>query len=78
MKELVEFLRLAKELPTADRAELSYQLLDTGDDDLTREERAELHKSLERGLDDVKAGRLHDADEVLAELRATRHQRTGT
>ncbi|NRA35146.1 MAG: hypothetical protein HRU17_17595 [Polyangiaceae bacterium] len=78
MKELVEVLRLAKELPTADRAELAYQLLDTVDDDLTREERAELHKSLERGLDDVKAGRLHDADEVLAELRATRHQRTGT
>lgn len=41
-----------------------------GEDDLDDSERAELHRAIERGLDDVDAGRVVDAAEVLAELRA--------
>jgi hypothetical protein len=41
-----------------------------GEDDLDDEERAALHRAIERGLDDVDANRVIDADVVLAELHA--------
>ncbi len=43
------------------------------DDELTSEERAELHASLDRALDDSEAGRGMDAWEYLAQYRA-RHE----
>ena len=39
-------------------------------DDLDDEERAELHAAIREGIADMKAGRTHDAAEVIAELRA--------
>ncbi len=39
-------------------------------DDLDDEERAELHAAIRDGIADMKAGRTHDAAEVLAELHA--------
>lgn len=41
-----------------------------GGDYLDDEERERLHRSIERGLEDVRAGRTVRADEVIAELRA--------
>jgi hypothetical protein len=45
-------------------------------DDLDAEERAELHAAIEEGIADVEAGRVVDADEVIAELLA--HSRRET
>jgi hypothetical protein len=42
----------------------------TDTDELDDAERAELHAALREGIADMKAGRTHDAAEVLAELRA--------
>ena len=39
-------------------------------DYLDDEERARLHQSIDRGLEDVKAGRTVDAHDVIEELRA--------
>jgi hypothetical protein len=39
-----------------------------GDDDLDDEERAELHRSIEEGLADMKAGRVVDAKAAIARL----------
>ena len=44
-------------------------------DDLTAEERAELHASLDRALDDSEAGRMIDAWKFLEEHRARREDR---
>jgi predicted transcriptional regulator len=41
-----------------------------GGDSLGEEERQRLHESIERGLDDVGAGRTVEADKVIAALRA--------
>lgn len=46
------------------------------DDDLSAEERAALHASLDRALDDSEAGRGMDATEYLAQYRARRENRT--
>jgi hypothetical protein len=46
------------------------------DDELTAEDRAELHASLERALDDSEAGRGMDAWEYLKQYRARREART--
>lgn len=45
------------------------------DDELTAEERAELHASLDRALDDAEAARGMDAREFLARYRARRDDR---
>ena len=45
------------------------------DDKLTTEERAELHESLDRALDDSEAGRSMDAGEYLKQYRAGRADR---
>jgi hypothetical protein len=48
------------------------------DDDLSTEERAELHASLDRALDDSEAGRGMDAWEYLKQYRARReHELAG-
>lgn len=63
------------ELDDRERLEIAQALLSTfdDDDDLDDAERARLHLALQRSRDDIRAGRLHDARDVLAELR-TRHQ----
>jgi hypothetical protein len=43
-----------------------------GEDDLDDEERAALHAELATSITEAKAGKLIDADEVFAELRAMR------
>lgn len=48
--------------------EVELQLVDP--DDLDDEERAALNASIERGLADAEAGRVVDAEVVLAKLRA--------
>lgn len=45
------------------------------DDELSAEERAELHASLDRALDDSEAGRGVDAWEYLERYRARRENR---
>ena len=46
------------------------EMLANGGDNLDDEERAALHESIREGLEDMKAGRTFDADEVIAELCA--------
>jgi len=46
------------------------EMLASGGDDLDDEERQRLHASIERGLEDVRAGRTVDAEQVIAKLRA--------
>jgi hypothetical protein len=48
------------------------EVLASGGDYLDDEERAALHRELELSLAEAKAGKLIDAEEVLAELRAVR------
>ena len=48
------------------------EVLANGGDYLDDEERAALHAELEASLAEAKAGKLIDADEVLAELRTMR------
>ncbi len=63
-------------LDDKERLEVAQLLLSTVDDqdDLDDDERVRLHAALDRSLKDADAGRLHDADDVLAELQA-RHRR---
>jgi hypothetical protein len=44
------------------------------EDDLDDAERARLHASLERSREDIRAGRVHDAMDVLAKLQTLRSQ----
>ena len=71
LKARVENGRLALDEPTTlpEGTEV-FLTFAGGDDDLDDAERAELHCAIERGLDDVDAGRVVDAAEVLAEPRA--------
>jgi len=46
------------------------EVLASGGDYLDDEERQRLHQSIERGLEDAKAGRTVDARQVIDELRA--------
>jgi hypothetical protein len=62
----------ATDLP--DGAEVEILVID---DELTSEERAELHASLDRALDDSDAGRGMDAWEFLERYRARREDRPG-
>jgi hypothetical protein len=55
-----------------DEAEVEIVVID---DKLTTEERAELHASLDRALDDSEAGRSMDAGEYLKQYRARREHR---
>jgi len=60
------------DLPEGEEVELVPldEVLARGGDYLDDEERERLHRSIERGLEDVKAGRTVDASQVMAELRA--------
>lgn len=66
--------RLVMDEPTdlPDGAEVEVLVLD---DELTAEERAELHASLDRALDDSDAGQGMDAWEYLERYRARREDR---
>ena len=46
------------------------QVLANSGDDLDDEERERLHASIRRGIEDVKAGRTVDAEQVIGRLRA--------
>ena len=46
------------------------EVLLNGGDHLDDAERAALHESIREGIEDMKAGRTFDADEVMAELRS--------
>jgi hypothetical protein len=67
--------RLVLDEPTdlPDGAEVEVVVID---DELTTEERAELHASLDRALDDSEAGRRVDAGEYLKAYRARREDRS--
>ncbi len=60
------------ELPEGEVVELVPldEVLASGGDYLDDEERERLHRSIDRGLDGVRAGRTTDARQVLAGLRA--------
>jgi len=67
--------RLVLDEPTnlPDGAEVEVLVID---DELTAEERAELHASLDRALEDSEAGRGMDAWEYLERYRAGREDRS--
>lgn len=68
-----DYLTWERAQPTKhDGAEIEVIVID---DDLSTEERAELHASLDRALDDSEAGRGMDAAEYLAQYRARRENR---
>jgi len=69
------FEMAANPVDDRERVEVAQQLLSTVDDpdSLDDDERARLQAALNRSLADADAGRLHDADDVLAELHA-RHR----
>lgn len=60
------------DLPEGEEIELVPlgEVLARGGDYLDDEERQRLHQSIERGLEDAKAGRTVDARQVIDELRA--------
>ena len=74
LKARVENGRLKLDEPTdlPDGAELEVVVID---DRLSPEERAELHASLDRALDDSEAGRGMDVWEYLEQYRAGREDR---
>ena len=74
LKARVQGGRLTLDEPTdlPEGAEVDVAILG---DDLTAEERAELHASLDRALQDSEAGRGMDAWEFLAKCRAGREGR---
>jgi hypothetical protein len=71
LKARVKAGRLVVDEPTdlPEGTEVELLLLDPGDW-LDEEDRAALHKALLESEEDVKAGRLIDADRVLRELRS--------
>jgi hypothetical protein len=75
LKVQVKNGRLVLDEPTdlPDGAEVEVVVID---DNLTGEERAELHASLERALDDSETGRGMDAGEYLKLYRARRENRS--
>lgn len=46
------------------------EVLASGGDSLDDEERGRLHESIDRGLEDVRAGRTVEAEQLMAKLRA--------
>jgi hypothetical protein len=70
LKARVRNGRLVLDEPTnlPEGAEVTVILADS--DDLDDEERAELHRAIEEGMDDCDAGRVEDAYQVIAELRS--------
>lgn len=65
------------DLPEAESVDLAWRLLETlhqgsSTDSLDDEDRERLHLSLRRSEDDVRAGRLRPAADLIAELRGQR------
>lgn len=60
------------DLPEGEAVELVPldEVLAAGGDYLDEQERQRLHESIERGLEDVRAGRTVEAEQVMAGLRA--------
>ena len=73
LKAVVKDGRLVLDEPTElpNGTEVVLAVIDE-DDDMSDEERAALHRELELSMEDVEAGNLVDADQVLSELRAQR------
>lgn len=69
MKARVKNGRLVLDEPT-ELPEGTEVTLTIADDDMDDEERARLHAALERSMAQAKAGKLVDADEVIARLLA--------
>jgi predicted DNA-binding antitoxin AbrB/MazE fold protein len=72
LKARVENGRLRLDEPTdlPEGTEVEVELVIVGGDELNEEERARLHASLDRALDDEDASRFVDTDDFLAEVRA--------
>ena len=64
------------DLDEAGRFEIAQALLGSVHDGMTERERAELDAAIDRGLEDVKAGRTRPVEEVIASLRAKRARTT--
>ena len=62
-------LKVDEEIDLPDGTEVEMFIIDDDDDGLDDAEREELHKVLEQSEEDVKAGRLIDAADVLKGLR---------
>ena len=62
-------LKVDESIDLPEGTEVSLYLVDV-DDDLDDAERAELHKALAESQEDIKAGRLVDAADVLKGLRS--------
>jgi len=62
-------LKVDEETDLPEGSEVDLYIVDVGDD-LDEAEREALHKDLDESEEDVKAGRLIDADKVLKGLRA--------
>ena len=65
--------RLVLDEPTSlpEGTEIELAVADPGDD-LDDDQRARLHESIERGIDDARAGRTIPAEDVIAELKKRR------
>jgi predicted transcriptional regulator len=65
--------RLVLDEPTSlsEGTEIELAVADPGDD-LDDDQRARLHESIERGIDDARAGRTIPAEDVIAELKKKR------
>ena len=72
LKARVRNGRLVLDEPTdlPEGAEVALVLADDDGDDMTPEEREELHKGLRRSIAEMREGRLIDGKEVIAKLRA--------
>jgi predicted transcriptional regulator len=65
-------------LPRMREANAQDEVLADGGDDLDDEERKRLHRAIERGLEDVAAGRTIDAKTVIERLRRAALDASGT
>lgn len=62
----------AKSKPNESKPTDGVELVNADGDNLSPEERAELHAALQRGVAQAKAGKLIPADEVMSKLRSRR------
>jgi len=63
-------LKVDEEIDLPDGTEVEMLIIDDDDDGLDDAEREELHKALAESQEDIKAGRLVDAADVLKGLRS--------
>ena len=65
-------MKPAEAVPTPAPSEPELEVVNTDGDDLTDDERAELHKALKAGYAQAKAGLVVPGEEVLRKLRSAR------